>query len=107
MAGETRPTPLWTQQVKAGKVYYLDVYNGREGKPYLSLSENKKDAEGNWQKTKTFYSVENLQGLIPALAAALAFLSGQPGGAVPPPATQQNAGSAPTPPAAAGNAPSW
>jgi len=70
-----RPQPLWTTTVKAGgKVYFLDIFPGREGRPYLSICDNKKDAAtGQYTRVRIFANAEAARGLAEGLAEAAAW----------------------------------
>jgi hypothetical protein len=50
-----RPKPLFSRTLRPnGKLYFLDVYQGRTGAPYLSVCECRKDKEGNFSRIRLF-----------------------------------------------------
>lgn len=55
----TRPKPLFSKTLRPnGKLYYLDVYPGRNGVPYVSLCENRKNKEGGLDRIRIFLGPE-------------------------------------------------
>ena len=54
-AGVDRPKPLFSKTLRPnGKLFFLDVYQGRTGTPYLSVCENRKDKEGNFTRIRMY-----------------------------------------------------
>jgi hypothetical protein len=53
MENANRPRPLFSRTLRTnGKLYFLDVYEGRTGEPYVSICENRKDKDGNFTRIR-------------------------------------------------------
>jgi hypothetical protein len=63
-----KPRPLFSRTLRTnGKLYFLDVYEGRTGVPYVSICENRKDKDGNFTRVRLFLSREAVPELRDAL----------------------------------------
>ena len=66
--GNARPKPLFSRTIRPnGKLFFLDVYEGRIGLPYLSVCENRKDKEGNFTRIRLYLSREAIPEMRDAL----------------------------------------
>ena len=69
-----RPKPLFSRTLRPnGKLYFLDVYEGRTGYTYLSICENRKDKEGNFTRVRMFLDPTAVPELRDALDEVHAF----------------------------------
>jgi len=63
-----RPKPLFSRTIRtSGKLFFLDVYEGRIGLPYLSICENRKDKEGNFTRIRLYLNREAIPEMRDAL----------------------------------------
>ena len=68
MENAKRPKPLFSRTLRpGGKIFFLDVYEGRTGTPYLSICENRKDKEGNFTRIRLYLSREAIPEMRDAL----------------------------------------
>jgi hypothetical protein len=68
MESDNRPRPLFSRTLRAnGKLFFLDVYEGRTGVPYLSICENRKDKDGHFTRIRLFLDRE----VVPEMRDAL------------------------------------
>jgi hypothetical protein len=68
MDNANRPKPLFSRTLRCGgKLYFLDVYEGRIGLPYLSICENRKDKDGNFTRIRMFLDREAIPEMRDAL----------------------------------------
>ena len=69
-----RPKPLFSRTIRPnGKLYFLDIYESRNGYPYLSICENRKDKEGNFTRIRLFLGREAIPEMRNALDDAHEF----------------------------------
>ena len=85
-----RPKPLFSRTLKIGyhypggkssakrNVFFLDVYTGRNGEPYLCVCENRMDGDGNFQRIRIYVSREGIAGMRDALDEINDFLESLP-----------------------------
>jgi hypothetical protein len=63
-----RPKPLFSRTLRPnGKLFFLDVYEGRTGCQYVSICENRKDKDGNFTRVRLFLSREAVPEMRDAL----------------------------------------
>ena len=68
MSNIERPRPLFSRTLRpGGKLFFLDVYEGRTGAPYLSIVENRKDKEGNFTRIRLYLNREAVPEMRDAL----------------------------------------
>ena len=62
------PKPLFSRTLRPGdgKLYFIDVYEGRTGAPYLSICENRKDKDGNFTRVRIYFT----RGAVPQIRDA-------------------------------------
>lgn len=64
----SRPKPLFSKTIRPnGRLYYLDVYEGKTGYRYLSICENRKDKEGGFTRVRMFLNPEGIPEMRDAL----------------------------------------
>jgi hypothetical protein len=64
----SRPKPLFSRTLRSGaKLFFIDVYEGRIGVPYLSICENRKDKDGNFTRIRLFLNREAVPEMRDAL----------------------------------------
>jgi len=81
-----RPKPLFSRTLRpGGKLYFLDVYEGRSGMPYLSVCENRKDKDGNFIRIRIYINREGISEMRDALDEVNDFLEQHV-----PPTTEKN-----------------
>jgi len=69
-----RPKPLFSRTLRPnGKLFFLDVYEGRMGLTYLSICENRKDKEGNFTRIRMYLTPEAVPEMRDALDEVHAF----------------------------------
>ena len=75
MDSDNRPRPLFSRTLRpGGKLFFLDVYEGRTGTPYLSICENRKDKDGNFTRIRLYLAPEAVTVIRDGLDEAHAFL---------------------------------
>jgi hypothetical protein len=75
MDSVNRPKPLFSRTLRPnGKLFFLDVYEGRIGLPYLSIVENRTDKEGNFTRIRLYLSREAIPEMRDALDEVHQFL---------------------------------
>jgi hypothetical protein len=73
------PRPLFSKTLRPdGKLYFLDVYEGRTGGVYLSLCETRKDKEGRFTRIRIFLEPHAVPELRDALDEVHVFLKSRP-----------------------------
>ena len=76
-AVNARPKPVFSKTLRpGGKLYYLDVYPGRTGNPYLSFCENRKNKEGGLDRIRIFVNPDAVPELRDAFDEIHEFLEG-------------------------------
>lgn len=72
---ESRPRPVFSKTLRPnGKLYYLDVYPGKSGTPYLSICENRKNKTGGFDRIRLFLAPEAVPEMREALDEVHTFL---------------------------------
>lgn len=79
MTNSIRPRPLFSKTLRPnGKLFFLDVYEGRQGGLYLSLCENRKDKDGTFTRIRLFMSPDAVLELRDALGEVCEFFKSYP-----------------------------
>jgi len=69
-----RSKPLFSRTLQSTeKIYFVDVYEGRQGGLYLSICENHKDRDGNFTRIRMHLAPEMVPGMRDALDEIHAF----------------------------------
>ena len=73
---ESTAKDLFHERVRAGgRTYFLNVKETREGKPYLSLVESRKNGE-NFEKSRMLVFQDHLDDFIKGLQSVQTFVAG-------------------------------
>lgn len=82
MTYSIRPRPLFSRTLRpSGKLFFLDIYAGRQGGLYLSLCESRKDKDGTFTRIRLFMSPDAVPELRDALGEACEFFKSHTVGA--------------------------